>query len=37
MALQIILKNPKEEKTLDKWKYKDFVEDFEYNLIKKRY
>ena len=37
MNLQIIMKNPEEERTLDKWKFKDAVDEFEYNLIKKRY
>lgn len=35
--MQIIMKNPAEERTLNKWKYKEKVDDFEYNLTKKRF
>jgi hypothetical protein len=31
------MKDPPEEKTMNKWKYKEFEDKFEYNLLKKRY
>ena len=37
MNMQIIMKDPPEEKTMNKWKYKEFEDKFEYNLLKKRY